>query len=241
MTDERKRQIPPYVPWRTFETYLDGLKAFGPDLPNVIDRDSMRTFSGAMQSWLLNALRSLNMIDDNGVPRPRLKQIVHATPESRKAMYKQVLEAEYRFLDGINLRAATPKQIEAAFETTGATGDTIRKCMVFFVGLAKAAEVPLSPLIMKVRRRPSRSNGGNPKPKRGPIPSSAHNLFPPAGGETTEPTPTGFERLPIPGLPNAFIQYPAGITEANCDLFDAMVSVLRTYAKGRLGGKERKS
>jgi hypothetical protein len=164
MTDkERQRPVPPYLPWKTFENYVDGLKVFGDHLPNVIDRDSMRNLSGAMQSWLLSGLRSLNMIDENGSPKPRLKQIVQATPDARKGLYKQVIEAEYKFLDGINLQGATPKQIEAAFETTGATGDTVRKCIVFFVGLAKAADIKLSPLIQKVRRRPAKVNGAGKK------------------------------------------------------------------------------
>lgn len=182
MTDkERQRPVPPYLPWKTWENYIDGLKAFGDHMPNVIDRDSMRNLSGAMQSWLLSALRSLNMIDENGSPRPRLKQIVQATPDERKALYKQVIDAEYKFLGDINLQGATPKQIEAAFETTGATGDTVRKCIVFFVGMAKAADIKLSPLITKVRRRPAKPNGTAkkdtaPKPPHTPAPAA-----PPAG------------------------------------------------------------
>lgn len=156
---EQKRQLPPYVPWRTFETYLDALKAFGPTLPNVIDRDSMRTFSGATQTWLLHALRSLNFIDDGGVPKPRLNQIVHANADERKPMYRQVLEAEYPFIKGVNMQGVTPKQLEGAFEEAGATGDTVRKCMSFFVGMAKAADLPLSALVLKVRRRTTPRNG----------------------------------------------------------------------------------
>lgn len=169
MTESDRRPVPPYVPWRSFETYIDGLQAFGPAMPNVIDRDSMRTFSGSTQAWLLSALRSLNMIDEHGIPRPRLKQLVAATPDQRKSLYKQIIDAEYKFLSDINLQGATPKQIDAAFESTGATGDTVRKCIAFFVGMAKAADIPLSPLIEKVRRRPS-SNGQKKKPKPAPTP-----------------------------------------------------------------------
>lgn len=168
MSEElERRPVPPYVPWRTFETYIDSLAAFGPSMPNVIDRDSMRTFSGSMQSWLLSALRSLRMIDENGEPKPRLKQIVEATPENRKPLYRHLIEVEYPFLRAINLQGATPKQIEAAFESTGATGDTVRKCIAFFIGMAKAADLQLSPLIEKVRRRPS-SGGQKKKPKPSP-------------------------------------------------------------------------
>jgi hypothetical protein len=189
--DDRQRLLPPYVPWRTFETYIDSLKAFGSSLPNVIDRDSMRTFSGATQSWLLGALRSLKMVDEKGVPRPRLKQIVDASPEDRKGLYRQVIEAEYKFLDGINLQGATPRQIDAAFESTGATGDTVRKCIGFFVGMAKAADIPLSPLIEKARRRQAKPANGAGKPKRAvadqkpPTPHVQTNVRPLATENTT--------------------------------------------------------
>jgi hypothetical protein len=99
------------------------------------------------------------------VPRPRLKQIVDASPEQRKSLYKQIITAEYKFLDGINLQGATPKQIESAFETTGASGDTVRKCIAFFISMAKAADVPLSPLIEKARRRPAKNGNGAARPK----------------------------------------------------------------------------
>jgi len=232
MADEkRERPVPPYVPWKTFETYLDGLKAFGPTLPNVIDRDSMRNFSGATQSWLLSGLRSLNMIDDEGVPKARLKQIAHATTDERKPMLRQLIEAEYQFLKGISLQGATPKQIESAFETTGATGDTVRKCIGFFVGMAKAADLPLSPMIMKVRRRPTKNGGGTrKKPEATPITITTT----PKPSETrADALPEGFERTNIPGLPGAYIQYPVALTEANCDVMDAMMQFLRAYAKAQ--------
>jgi hypothetical protein len=44
--------------------------------------------------------------------------------------------------------------------------------------------------------------------------------------------------MPVPGLQDAFIQYPLNVTEAHCDLFDAVVKVLRVLAKGRAIGKE---
>jgi hypothetical protein len=163
--------VPPYVPWRTFETYIDGLKALGPQLPNVIDRDSMRTFSGATQSQILSSLRWLDAIDDGGVPKQWLKQVVHAgSAQERKHLYDQIVKSRYSFLNGINLQGATPKQIETAFEAAGASGDTVRKSISFFIGLAKAAGVPLSPLIEKTRRRPT--NGGAKPKKRAATPVS---------------------------------------------------------------------
>jgi hypothetical protein len=40
--------------------------------------------------------------------------------------------------------------------------------------------------------------------------------------------------MPVAGVPNAFIQYPVNLTEAQCASLDAVVGVLRTYRKGAL-------
>ena len=234
-----KKSLPPYVAWRTLENYLDGLRDFGDSLPNVIDRDSMRTYSGAAQSGLLSALRSLNMIDERGVPRPRLAQIVHASPDDRKPLYKQLIEAEYRFLDEIELRGATQRQLSRAFESTGANGDTVRKCVQFFIGLAKAADLPLSPLIQKATRRARTGGNGKPKTRARP-PKVAPPPIPVTrdGGDA----PEGFEQMKIPGLQGAHIQFPSDLAEAHCDLFAGAVEFLRTTVQVRKkAGKGKQS
>ena len=230
-----KQSIPPYVPWRTFENYLDGLREFGTSLPNVIDRDSMQTYSGATQSWLLSALRSLNMIDEKGEPRPRLTEIVQASPDDRKTLYQQLIEAEYGFLKEINLRGATQRQLASAFESTGATGDTVRKCMLFFIGMAKAAGLQLSPLIQKASRRPSKGGNGNKAKGRAKTPKEPPPPPPPprVDGAGDGGVPQGFERMHIPGLRGGHIQFPSDLAEAHCDLFAGAIEFLRTAVQVR--------
>lgn len=238
-----KQNLPPYVPWRTFVNYLDGLREFGPSLPNVIDRDSMRSYSGATQSWLLSALRSLNMIDAKGVPRPRLTQIVHASPDDRQPLYRQLIDAEYGFLKEIDLRGATQRQLADAFESTGATGDTVRKCMLFFIGMAKAAGLPLSPLIQKASRRTSKGGNGSKAKPKGRAPKNAA----PRTDQPSEPhqaddgvgSPEGFERMHIPGLRGAHIQFPTELDETHCQLFAGALEFLRTTVQVRRKTEEK--
>ena len=54
-----------------------------------------------------------------------------------------------------------------------------------------------------------------------------------------EGPPEGFEQMPVPGVERAFIQYPKDLTEADCAMFEAVVVVLRAYAKSRSGRKEK--
>jgi hypothetical protein len=152
MTD-KERDVPPDVPWRTFETYIDGLRTFGPYLPTVIDRDSMRTLPGVTQTGLLNTLRTLKLIDEDGGVQPRLRQIVNASPAQRRSLYQQIIADEYTFLRGLDLQNSTPAQIETAFNSAGAAGATVRRCIAFFVGMVNAAGVPISPAITKAWRR----------------------------------------------------------------------------------------
>lgn len=51
-------------------------------------------------------------------------------------------------------------------------------------------------------------------------------------------TATGFARLPIPGMSDAFIQYPNDLTEQQCALLDGAIALLRIFVKGRTVGKE---
>jgi hypothetical protein len=174
------------------------------------------------------------MIDEKGAPRPRLMQIVQASPDDRKPLYRQLIEAEYRFLEGIELRGATQRQLVKAFESTGATGDTVRKCMAFFIGMAKAADLQLSPLIQKATRRSSkRGNDSKPKAAKSGPPKDA----PPPPPGTDDATDVGvrheFERMHIPGLRGGYIQFPTDLAEAHCDLFAGAIEFLRTTVQVR--------
>jgi hypothetical protein len=221
-----KRPLPPYLPYRSFTTYLDGLRAFQ---PQVIDRSSMRSFSGAIQSWLLNGLRYLNMIDDNGLPRQRLTQIAKASPEERKPMLRQLIEAEYGFLkdQGVDLGAATPRQLDLAFESMGAQGDTVRKCVAFFLAMAKDAGLHLSPLLAKSHRRAgsSRTNG---QTKRAHLASQT----------TAPPAPVANTLLPPVSRTPAELLLAILDTEAMSDDEQAAVWTLLKYLKktNRSGG-----
>ena len=51
-TADTERVLPPYLSYKTFETFIEGLKV---GMPGRIDRSVMKTLSGANQSWLMGA------------------------------------------------------------------------------------------------------------------------------------------------------------------------------------------
>lgn len=163
-TADTDKALPPYLSYRTFSTFVDGLKV---GIPARIDRSVMKTLSGANQSWLMGALRYLKLISDDGVPTDRLRQLVGSEGADHQKRLQEVAKAAYAFLfrEGFHLQTATPRQLDEAFAKAGPTGDTVRRCVTFFVALAKDGGLPLSPHIEKTNRasrapRRRRANGG---------------------------------------------------------------------------------
>lgn len=103
-----------------------------------------------IQIWL--ALRFLGLVDSNGIPANRLKQLVSAKDIQRTEILRQVASEAFDFLlhGSLDSQTATYAQIEELFHNTyQLTPDVSRKCIKFFVGLSHDAEIPLSPFIIK--------------------------------------------------------------------------------------------
>lgn len=151
MADERK-PLPPYLPYRTFLTFLDHLRAIG--MPSHIDKSVMTNLSGAMQSWLKSSLRYMQLVDANDVPSVMLNKLAESQGDDRKALLLTLFKQSYAFLDGnIDLKNTTPQKLRTAIVDLGAQGETVEKIMAFMVAMAKDANVPLSTLLTK--RAPS--------------------------------------------------------------------------------------
>ena len=149
-SDVGRQPLPPYVPWKTFVTFLDSLRQ---GIPSRIDRTVMPTFSGAMQSQVMSALRYLGLIDEQGRPLDALSQLVTSESTQREEILRDILDRAYRFLADLNIGTATSGQLEEAFKRAGATGDTVRKCIAFFLAANQYAGVSLSRHLKAPRAR----------------------------------------------------------------------------------------
>lgn len=203
-----------------------------------IDRRVLDGLSGADYGALMSGLRFLGLVDEQRVATPQYRALVQAHKDG-EAKFKpalwSVINAAYKPITGsINIEHGTIAQVEKAFKDTGVSqGQMLTKTIRFYVKALSYVGASVSVHITKAKSsRPSAPKNGEPKPKK-----KAHSAATKRTITQEDAPPTGTERLPIPGLPDAYIQYPATITEANCDLFDAMITVLRTYVKGR---KEKK-
>lgn len=148
-----KQVIAPYLSHKTFNNFIDGLRT---GVPARIDRSVMSSLSGTAQAHLLHALRYLGLIEQDGTPTDSLNALATAQDAEKQRILKEILTKSYPFVmnAGIDLERCTGKQIEEAFATTGASSETLRKSLTFFLATAKQAGLKLSPHIKRARSRP---------------------------------------------------------------------------------------
>jgi hypothetical protein len=167
---KRGPAVPPYVPYRTMKTFVESLKIA---MPSRIDRSVMPSMSGAVQSQLNAALKYLGLVSDKGLPAEALVKLANSEGLERQKALREIVKAGYSFLFvGFDLQRATTRQLEEEFGKVGAGGQTVRKCIAFFMAIAKDADIALSPHIKpfqgtsrspRSRRTASGVNGsGNP-------------------------------------------------------------------------------
>jgi hypothetical protein len=158
-----KKTLPPYVSYRTFRNFVDGLET---GIPDRIDRSYWGDrYSGSSGTQLMTALRFLGLVDGTGIPTTRMRQLVSAKGAQRSEVLKQIGHTAFDFLSERSLdpRGATYSQLEEAFYNTyQVTGDVARKCIKFFISLENDAGVLLSPFIMKKTKK-MRANTGRKK------------------------------------------------------------------------------
>jgi len=163
MSETNKMIPPPYLPYRTFDGYIEGLRASG--IPAKIDRSVLPNKSRLEQTMLLNTLQFLGLITTERISTPALTTLVNAADaEKRQKALREILMTRFSFLftDGFRLENATPSMLQAAFTEVGVSGDTVRKAMAFFLMAAQEAQIPVSSYL---RARPGRPPGSRKRGK----------------------------------------------------------------------------
>lgn len=154
-SEKKSGPVPPYVAYKTFKTFL---RSIAPTTPGRIDKSVMKTLSGGVQNQLLQALKYLNLIDANGIPQEKLKHLAAAQGDDYAKSLKEVISTSYDFLHDQTVATMTSHQLREAFAKTAATGDTVTKCIAFFIPAAKDAGYVLSPYITERKKRPPSNN-----------------------------------------------------------------------------------
>lgn len=162
-TNGNTKLLPPYVAFISLMNFVDGLKR---GIPGQIDRSLMKTMSGSMQTQMMSALKYLQLVDDAGFVKDSLTRLVNSEGAERTNILRELLTASYPFLfGGFDLSKATSNQFRQKFTEAGASGDTVRKCIGFFLSAAKEANVEVSPYIAETVRQQSETKPRKPATK----------------------------------------------------------------------------
>ena len=160
VNDKSRKRLPPYVSYRTFLNFIDGLQQ---QVPARIDRSYWgEMLSGSTGTQLMAALRFLALIDASGKPTGRLKQLASAKGDQRRQLLKEMASEAFGFVlqGSLDHQNATYAQLEEAFHSTFQLADDVgRKCIKFFIALASDAGIPLSPFITKRSRSTQTGTG----------------------------------------------------------------------------------
>lgn len=153
---EQTPTIPPYVPYRTFQTFLEFL--FDEGIPERVDKTvwGLR-FSGSSGTQLMTALRVLELIDSKARPSEDLEQLVHAEGDDRRALLRRILERFYTPVFELDLSRASKGQFHEAFRSFGTKEGVLTKCEAFFIRAAQAAGIELSRRILTGRHGANRA------------------------------------------------------------------------------------
>ena len=190
MADDRgKKSLPPYVSYRTFRGFVDGLEL---GIPARIDRSYWGDrWSGSSGTQLMTALRFLGLIDSGGIPTTRLRQLVSAKGTQKSEILRQIAYTTFNFLieRSLDPQVATYAQLEEAFYNTyHVTGDVARKCIKFFVSLASDAGVLLSSFIIKRSKAITSSSARKPLGKKTSARTNRNSTIPQIVDQTSAQT-----------------------------------------------------
>lgn len=192
---QEKSEAPPYVSFKTVWNFLDKLGEIG--TPPRIDRSVWGdTLSGGYGFQLMAALRFLTLIDENGTSQPELRGIADDVPNRKIWLRDRLVNFYGNSIQQLDLSQATMAQLQEAFrDAYSVTGATLNKAISFFLGAARAGEIPLSPYIERNVRR--RTTTGKTKKKTKPAPKAkpTGEQTPAAGADSTPEDGDKHERI----------------------------------------------
>ena len=157
MVEKSKAPIPPYVAFSSFLNFISKMAVDG--LPDRIDKSVFGGASGSVTYSTINALKFLNLIDEDGSPTELFHNLVNAQEEDRPALLRDTIQRGYSFLFNgtLNLEKITASQFDEKIrENFDSQGSTLDKIASFFILAAKHTQIPISSHLEK--RKPIASS-----------------------------------------------------------------------------------
>jgi hypothetical protein len=172
----------PYVSHETLVNFIEKKLGSNP-LPPRVDRGFLDNYAGSVQPLLLGTLRTVGLINDEGVVLDPLREAAK-DPDERRRVLKAWAEEFYAEQIQLARQNATAQQLLETFSRHGYSGSTLRKAIVFYLALSDDLDLPKSPHFKPPRQQPlagGGNNGGGPRKGRRAKPSTPPS--PPAVNE----------------------------------------------------------
>lgn len=219
--NDRKTPLPPYIPWRTFENFIQRLH--DTIVPEIVDSSMLRSYSGSVARQVVAALKFLRLITSSGHTTDALNRLAksYGTAEWQAHLTDAIFAAYNDLIGDLNLDTATHGQLENKFKLWGADGQVLAKCVNFYMAALRATGTTFSPLIGMSQRNKSDAPR---KPRAKPAASTKQNS-PEDGVPAVTPSGTVKFAFPVPGRQqNVTLFIPADITADDWQMVDAMVT-----------------
>lgn len=235
---EANSSHPPYIPWKSLENYVAGLKKVG-TVPHTLDSSTKpSSMAGGMWRSLVAALKFLKLIASDGQATDNFSQLVksHGTPDWPAAVKKFVVPAYKVIITDLPLENATASQLDAKFRAhSKIDGQLLRKAERFYMHALHEAGIKYSSLFSM--RRESSSNGKRRatakktgetggKPANRESPPRTHDE---TGGR--KETPAGVIDIPIPIDETSHIRVPRNITNEQMPVVQAALAMVMAMAE----------
>jgi hypothetical protein len=201
---------PPYIAWRTLLNLFEKLES---NQPPQIDKTFL---SGSNQSrtQTMNALKSLELIEEDGSLTPAILSIVEAGTERPKAV-RELLSRFFEEPIRLGSVNGTQQQLDQAFSDYGISGSTLRKAASFYLKAAAYAELPLSPNFKTPSR--TRTKSSTPRKRRPKAPKNGTD----GGGASRNASASGDSSLAT--LKTRYIEMLMQRAEEQDDLDDSLL------------------
>lgn len=154
----QKRPAVPYIPFKTFTSFLANMKG---KLPDQIDNSVLTNMSGTARSQLLSALKSLDLVTPEGTVKDSLRKLsdFYSTPQWQEVLGAFLRTAYSDVVGELNVATATPAMLRDRFKNLGGVdGGTVDNAIRFYINALKEAEIPYSPHLVVRQRAPRGSS-----------------------------------------------------------------------------------
>lgn len=125
-----KGPMPPYIAFKTLLDLVERMEREEP--PTRVDPTYLDTYAGGYRPTVIGNLQTMGLLTKTGEPTPVLLGLVSSDDAGRKKMVGELVKGLYPEVFALGMNS-TQGQFLEAFTARGATGDTRRKAISFFL------------------------------------------------------------------------------------------------------------